>query len=119
MWHKPLVKDEEMTRSEKERIIARSYSGMWTLNEDEPEYKVMLRQRSKSLDAGSDFLEEYNMKTKFGMQYYEVESNPSSNRKKVGPLKIIRLPSDRSMPQSHGIYNSIEKDRPKDAKIRS
>ena len=79
---------------------------MWTLNEDEPDVKVQLRPRSKSLDAGSEFLENYNVNTKFGKQYYEVESNPSSNRKKVGPLKIIRLPSDRSLPQSHGIYDN-------------
>ena len=37
------------------------------------------------------------LRTKFGRQYYDQETD-NSLKKKVGPLKIIRLPSERSLP---------------------
>ena len=71
-------------------------------------YKVKLRRRSISFDNLTQFIHDYNIRTKFGRSYYDMLSD-NSMRDKVGPLKIIRLPSERSPHQSMGIYQQSKK----------
>ena len=68
-------------------------------NKNRKDFKdLMPRRRSKS-DEDDEFINNFNIKTKFGLQYYEVESKQSKENN-LGPLKIIKLPSNRSVPKS-------------------
>ena len=49
------------------------------------------------MDESSTYINDYNVRTKFGHQHYDIEID-NSLKNKVGPLKIIRLPSERSLP---------------------
>lgn len=49
-----------------------------------------------SYDNMSQKIHDYNMRTQFGREYYD-QLTDNSMKEKVGPLKIIRLPSERSM----------------------
>ena len=47
-------------------------------NKNRQDYKNLIpRKRSKSEDLEDEFISHFNIKTKFGLQYYEVESNKS------------------------------------------
>ena len=70
--------------------------------------KVRLRKKCNSVDNYDALLEEWNLKNKFGKEHYAI-SVSSNRRKKVGPLKIIRLPSERSKARSKEMRKSEER----------
>ena len=50
-------------------------------------------------------MKKHHLEIGFGIEHIE-KSFTSSYKKKIGPLKIRRLPSDRSAPQTYGLFNS-------------
>ena len=50
----------------------------------------------------SKFLAQYYERVEFGIPYYIAKG---SEKIYEGPLKIIALPSDRSIPQSESMFN--------------
>ena len=59
--------------------------------------KVALRERSASVEIPIDLVIRAYKEEHFGKEHFE-ESYDSEYKKKIGPLKIVRLPSDRSIP---------------------
>ena len=59
--------------------------------------RVHLRERSGSQEIPTDLVVRAYKLTKFGKEHFD-ESYDSEYKKKIGPLKIVRLPSDRSIP---------------------
>ena len=82
--------------SENQRAQFEDKSELYTIDPNKPDYKGKLRRRSMSYDNISQKIFDYNMRTGFGRAYYDQLSD-NSMKDKVGPLKIIRLPSERSM----------------------
>ncbi len=68
-------------------------------NKNRKDFKDLIPRRRSKSDDEDEFIGNYNIKTKFGLQYYEVESKQSKENN-LGPLKIIKLPSNRSLPKS-------------------
>lgn len=60
--------------------------------------EVVPRKRSASSDLELMKVELLNKKELFGKAM--LDASDCTNKKKVGPLKIIRLPSDRSIPET-------------------
>ena len=60
--------------------------------------ELVPRKRSNSNDIELMAVEKLNKKDVFGKCI--LEQSDCSNKKKVGPLKIIRLPSERSIPET-------------------
>ena len=56
------------------------------------------RKRSQSMDMENEIMQQYNMKLKFGKALFDISDQ--SDNLLVGPLKIIRLPSNRSRPRT-------------------
>lgn len=56
------------------------------------------RKRSQSVDMENELMQQYNLKLRFGKALFEISDQ--SDNLLVGPLKIIRLPSDRSLPKT-------------------
>ena len=68
--------------------------------EDGESGKLKLRQKPESQNGEEMNLARWNLKNKFGKYYWLSVSVSENHKKKVGPLRIIRLPSDRSIPAS-------------------
>ena len=50
------------------------------------------------MDMENEIMQQYNMKLKFGKALFDISDQ--SDNLLVGPLKIIRLPSNRSRPKT-------------------